>query len=898
MGRLNSAGLWLAFVAWWAALCALPVSAQDTAPAAGTAPNETVAAPPPFNRWFSQTRWDEAYAVERSAGYDRLKVADAIEAWKMYLNLFPQAGMANEAAWHITNLTTRYGDTSKTIAAYERYIKDFPDGDYAADALWSLTYQYMRIPDWDAVYAKYDEFLQRFPKSPYGDEALNGLAGRAAKLKNDDLALNLYNQLLQRYPTSDYCDDAVSAIGGIYAKREDVEHATQAFFHLANQYPYSSLVEPGIEQLVVLYYRTGDAMAAIELGKKFLAAFPQSSYTKYVQMYMYYAAVRARVSVPGIEMPDFYNENDLDKFEVFRKEHDEAYQAAASAMTVQNYAEAVRLYSDFLARFPSSDKTDDALYAIGQAYDALETYATAAEKATTPEQLGQVAGDWQHVTQGFQEAVPGGEHPVQSAIDAYIILSQSMPGSDYRDNALYLVGQDYEKLNDWVSACKAYLDLITTYPVGSYSNSAVSRLDQLYTKLPLNADRAVVMTTVMNTYPHHSLADDYLYKLAVQALLDGDVKSARDLFARYGADYPHRSFAADAVFWQARCEQLLGAGVTARVLYGRLATDFLQSGLADDGYVEYVYIAEGEDAKVLQAGVDALNRAATAVGKPLVGYDAIARDHVLLMVPSDKVIDVRAYNLPDHLEEAYGRLAQFCGGVPADGARVELVVDDTVNVLTPGNPVRVPASFIGPPPAWRQWFEALALSFVNDPAIAPVTNAIPGIAPGAARFVALQLEDTLYSELGEMNVGAANLQNHLRDLNTTKNAAAAALNQYAQSKSTAEKIDANVGLGMLWNLADRYAEVPGELIDSTALAGLFPAARKIPPEVAKQAESLEQKAALAAYWINSGLGKDLTGVLKTWGFPLTAEELAKVKAAVEAAQKPAAPAAGEAPKQG
>jgi len=899
MKRLTHASRWLVLATLCAELSCPTIHGQDaqSAPATDPRADEAIAAPPAFSRWFSQTCWDEAYAVERAAGYDKLKVAEAIEAWKMYLTLYPQAGMANEAAWHITSLTPRYNDTPKTIAAYESYIRDFPDGDYAPDALWNLTYQYVRIPDWDAVLAKYDEFLRRYPKSSYGDVALNGLASRANTLENYDLALNLYNQLLERYPTSDYCDDAVSAIGNIYVDLVKPDEATRAFLHLANEYPYSSLVESGIEQLIVLYYQTGDPMAAVEMGRKFLEAFPHSYYTKYVRMYMYYAVRRARVAIPGfdLEMPNLYNDDELDEYDLFRKEHDAAYEAAASAAKMQNYAEAVRLYDEFLAEYPNSDKTDDALYAIGQAFDSLETYAVAAGKAKTPEQLGQVAADWQSVTGGFEQAVAGGDHPVRSAIEAYIVLSQSMPGSNYRDDALYLVGADYEKLEDWVSACKAYLDLITIYPVSAYANSAVSRLDALYPKLPLNGDRAAVMATVMNAYPQHSLADDYLYKLAVQALLDGNVSGARDLFARYTADYPNRSQAADALFWQGRCEQLLGNPLRAQRLYAQLAASFLQSGLADDGYVEYGYIRRGEDARVVQAGVEALNRAAQVVGKPLVGYDAIARDHILLMAPSDKVIDVRAYNLPDHLEEAYGRLAQFMGGAPADGARIEIVIDDSVNSLTPGNPIRIPPRLLGPPPAWRHWFEAVALAFVNDPAIAPVTNAIPGLAPGAARFASVQLEDMLFADLGEMNVGATNLSNHLRDLNATKDAATAALKQHVQNKGTADKIDVSIGLGMMWDASVRLAAVPGELIDWTPLTTLFPAARKVPPEVAKQAESLEQKAALAAYWINTGLGQDQTAVLKSWGFPLTPEELAKVKAAVEAA---APPAEGQPPKAG
>jgi TolA-binding protein len=862
-------------------------AAQEPPPVEGV---PVVPPPPPFSAWFAQTRWDEALAVERAAGYDKLKIAEAIQAWDMYLNLYPSAGMANEAAWHAATLSARYPEVDKVIGVYERYLSDFPDGDYASDALWSLTYQYLRIPDWDATLARYDEFLKRFGQSPYGDEALNGLASRALTVKNRELALELYSQLLERYPTSDYCDDALSAIGGIYADAYEVDRAAETFFRLANEYPYSNLVESGLEQLIVMYYRT-NPMAAVQLGQEFLARFPHSYYTKYVQLYMYYASLRLRVSVPGmrVERPDLYGESDEpDEYEEFRKAHDEAFHAAQAAYNRQSFGEAVRLYGEFLAAYPNSDKTDDALYWIGQAYDALETYATAGTRAKTPEQLGQVSADWQGVTKGFAEAVSAGQHPVRDAIGAYIVLSQSMPGSDFRDDALYLVGADFEKLEDWVSACNAYLTLISTYPVSSYANTAVTRLDALCPKLPLNSDRAGIMASIVRIYPHHNLADDYVYRLGVQAVMDGSLAQAASLFARYTADYPHRSLAPKALFWQARCEQLLGNGARARPLYAQLAGAFLQSGLADDGYTEYEYLRQGEDDTVVKAGLEALQRA-SAPGNPLIGYEAIARDHILLLVPSDKAMDARAYNLPDHLEQAYGRLTAFCGVSPAEGRRIEILVDAAAAALTPGEPIRVPVGFLGPPPAWRQWFEALALAFVNDPRLAPVTTALPGIGPGAARFAAVQLEDLLYRDLGEMNVGATALQAHLRDLNTTKNAAAAALSQHAQAKATADKIDTNIGLGMVWSFADRLAPVPGELIDWTPLAGLFPAAKAIPFEVAQQAQSLEQKSALATYWLNAGLGRDQTALLVSWGLPTAPEELARVKAAVEAAVKPPPP---------
>ena len=870
-----------------------PVVAQDPEPPAEG--NEPILTQPPlFNRWFAKTRWDAAYAVERSAGYDKLKIAEAIDAWNMYLALYPQAGTANEAQYKITTLTAKYREVPKTIGAYEEYLANCPDGDYASSVLWSLISQYMRIPDYDEVYSRYDDFLQHYGKSPYGDEAINSLAKRMSSQRNYEGALELYSELLQRYPTSDYCDDAVSSIGGIYAKAYDVDRATEAYFALADEYPYSNLVEPGLQALVTLYYRDGDVMRALELGQQFLDAFPQSRYTRYVRMYMYYAVRRARISIPGLElaMPNYRDEEEMDEYGLIQEQHDELYTAAGAAYKVQDYAQAVNLYQQFIAEYPSSDRIDDALYAIGQAFDALEAYATDAEKAVTPEQMGQVAGNWSRVAGGFQEAAADGSAPpVASAIQAYIIL-QSLAGSDLRDDALYKVGQDYEKLDNSVAACNAYIALIRTFPVSTWATYAVTRLNALYPKLPYPADRAQVMNVIIDAYPHHSLTDDYIYKIAVQFLLNGNVQAARDGFAQYVANYPHRSLAADALFWNARCEQLLGNGALARQLYGQIAANFLQSGLADDAHVEYQYIKAGAADDVLRAGLEALDRASEAVGEPILGYDAIARNHIMLLVPADKAIDVRGYNIPDRLEQAYLLLEQFCGGAPNGGARIEILVDPTIKVFMPGTPARVPQAYVGPPPMWRHWFEAVASAFMGDPAIAHVTQAVPGLADGAARYASVQLEDMLYTELGEVNVGAVAVRTHLADLNKAKAAGAAALNAHTRAKGTADKITADIGLGMMWSFATRYALIPGELINWEPLQGLFPAARAIPASAAEGMKTVEQKSALVAYWLNTGLGKDQTSTLRAWGLPVTAEELAKVTAAVEAAQKPAEPEGG------
>ncbi|MGQ9729745.1 MAG: tetratricopeptide repeat protein [Candidatus Zipacnadales bacterium] len=841
-----------------------------------------IAPPPPFTRWAAQTRWDEAQTVENLAGWDKLKVAEAIEAWRMFLNLFPEAGRANEAAWHITSLTTRYGELPKTIAAYEQYVKDFPDGDYAESALWNVTYYYMGVPDWDKVYRVYEEFLDRFPSSPYGDVALNGLASNAMAKQRYALAIDLYQQLLQRYPSSDYCDDAWSALGAAAAAIHEPEKATEAYLTLAHQYPYSDLVQSGLMQLVLLHYSTNQPMKALKLGEEFLLTFPHSPYASTVKTYMYYASQSLGAANPAltVTLPDPYDPKEPTV--VVPRECQEAYEAAQRANNLLELSRAIDLYQRFIETYPTALQVDDALYAIGQAYAKLQTYVTAAKSAKTPEQFEQVADNWRWVTEGAaaQEVIRG--RPVSSAVEAYLRLTLTMIGSDLRDDALHQVGAAYEAVEDRVSAAQAYLALIRLFPVSAHAPTAVSRLNALLPSLTHEQDQATVRRAVIAAYPHHDLADDYLYELGLQALKQPDIRAARDLFAQYSRDYPNRSKAADALFWQARCEQLLEHSLEARALYADLATRFLQSGLADDGYMECEYIGRDKGETVLRVCLAELDRAAQVVGEPLLGYDAIYRDHVMILAPSDKVIDLRAYNVIDHLEQAYVLLSQTCGYQPNEGRPLVILVDAKTGAPTPGDPARMPVPGVTTPPPWRQWFEMVVSAFTSDAVHAPVMGLFPGVGAGLARFVALQFEDSLFTELGELQVGAAALARHLADLNATRGTSLAALAAHAQASATADRMDANIGLGMFWSLEAAMLGNPDEIIDWTPLIPLLQKAPSIRPDVVAAAQALEQKSALVAYWVNSALGRDFTGSLRSWGFPITAEELQKAQAAVEA----------------
>jgi len=860
---------------------------SEVEPATG-AGGESLVQPPSCTRWLPALRYQDAQALAGAAS-DPARIAEAIEAFKLVEVLYPGSGLAGEAAWQIVQLTTRYGDAARNLAAYEAYAHAYPDGDYACDAAWNAISLYLQLPDYDTAYAKYDEFLREYPQSPYGDVAMNALATNYRTKRDYPAAVDAYRQLLKRYPTSDYSDDAWYYMLTMYATAPyNVDAATDAALHLANEYPYSDFVDTALYQLVLLYYQTGDPIQALALGNKFLAAFPTSSNATYVKTYMMYAERQVRAATGVAPNTDPNDPNSPE--EVQRQQAAALYDEATKANRERHYTEAVALYQEFIARFPRDNRTDDALWAIGGCFEALERFYADAGKAAVPEDIRAVAEEWQRVASAFgQPAANPQNSPLQDAVTAYIVLATSMPGSDYRDDAVYRAGACYEAMNETARAMYAYLELVHSYPVSSHATEALGRIHALVGKLENPRQRAFVWQTVLDTYPQWCYSDDYLYDLGIEALKASDLQTARQDFHRYIADYPHRQLAADALMWAGRLEQAMGAAVAARPLFERLLREFPNSGLADDAYVELVRLARGEAPELVREADQILASCAQAVGTGLAGYDCIIRSHVALVVPPDKAIDARAYDLPDRLDDACGQLAAWSGGAPYGQGRLVLLVDPSATGVVPGEPVRLGADLVGPPPQWAPCFQGVATLFMSDPAVAHVTQALPGLAQGLAEYCGWMLEESLHEALGELNLGPGPVATHLARTNQAKARGANALNAFVQQQKPPEALDGDVGLGMVWSTADRLNPTPGALIDWAPLQPLLPAARQV-PAVAGQMQTPEEKCALVAYWWNQALGSGQDAILRSWGLPITPALMTRVEKVIKGEEPPVAPA--------
>ncbi|MFQ6097926.1 MAG: tol-pal system YbgF family protein [Armatimonadota bacterium] len=832
--------------------------------------------PPLFSKWIVKARYDDAASLASAAGYDVARVNDAIRAYRTLLELYPGNPYADQAAWQICSLTNRLRDPPKAMAAYAAYIAQFPDGDNAVTALWSLISHLSRARDYPSMLDRYSQLVKAYPNSYYVDDALWSAASRLNSEGDHAEAVDAYTSLLKRCPDSDYCDDALSQIASILSRYgQDPEGAVAAYRDLLAKYPYSDRVDDSLYGILNCYVQTQQIGKAIELYNAFVGMFPSSSYLRYMRSRLRYYTRR----YPGV-LADDPNE---DWARPLYRQVADLYNHAYALRYVKKYADAAAAYQALLAQFPDSDYTDDAVLALGQCYEELHKYRDRAQNAATPEEIAQVEQDWAYVVGQHTEIDAASQ--LADAVSAYVWLANNCPGSDLRDDALYRAAGCYGAQGDKIGELVCHLQLIENFPHSGYAPTSLNRIHSLKNSLKSDADKVRVYNAVINAYPEHAYADDYLFELGQLQLERGDVRRARATFETYVRMYPHRAYAADAAFLFARCRDILLEPQLARQAYARVVTAYPSSGLADDAFLraqransEQMLTADWRECKRIGAEVE------KALKRSIEGYDVILRPHVAVIVPFRHSTRIRAYNLPDRFEDAYGLLQHWTGVQPTAGERLSIVLDPDFKGLKAGDPVQVGLNYCGEPPLWLHCFQPIAERFTTAQPIAPATQAVPGLANGLARLAALQLNHGLFQSIGPTELGSQTATQHLSQIVAAKQGARDALTRHIQAKEPASKANGTIALGMLLNVLEA-GQTADEVIDWTPLQPFFQVLASVSPQ-AKKLETPEERAALVAICMDRAMGAQSAKGLEALGLDIPQDVMQRVQAIIEGREPP------------
>ncbi len=232
---------------------------------------------------------------------------------------------------------------NKAIDIFTKVIAKYPKTDSAFEAYYYIAQGYERLNLNRLAYLKYIYLLKN--NSNIAKETEQEIKARVARLKvmkrYDEEGIHQLLSLLNYSDDKDFRSRVYSELGHIYLKRGEF-NASRRMFDLA-------LAENGNNEEAIL----GKARVYKRIG------MDSEAYTLYDHFLKYYSNFS-------------YYTND-----VTRSYDRQLYDSGLSNFRRGSYYQAIEFFKKYLKQFPESEKTENALYWIGESYLNLKQYNNA-----------------------------------------------------------------------------------------------------------------------------------------------------------------------------------------------------------------------------------------------------------------------------------------------------------------------------------------------------------------------------------------------------------------------------------------------------------------------------------------------------------------------------------------
>lgn len=219
----------------------------------------------------------------------------------------------------------------------------------------------------EAINNKYANFVYAI----YQSAIIDGLQ------KDTDGKLKGLNYITSAYPNSEYADEALMELGNTYDAIGNSNAAIAALNKLVNDYKSkSTLINKAYLELGLIYYNKNDYDHSLSSYKAVVSNNPTKDEVD--------AAMTAikEIYVNDLKKPDAYfaYAETVPGFKGTTNEKDEAnFQVADTYYQDGKYAEAIKAYTDYLAKYDKGARSMEAYFKRGECNLALKQYGPAEE---------------------------------------------------------------------------------------------------------------------------------------------------------------------------------------------------------------------------------------------------------------------------------------------------------------------------------------------------------------------------------------------------------------------------------------------------------------------------------------------------------------------------------------
>ncbi len=292
---------------------------------------------------------------------------------------------------------------------------------------------------------------------------------------------------------------------------------------------------------------------------------------------------------------------------------DDGYFRAGNCLfQLGRYGEAAEILGQIAKKFPKSDIADKVAYWLGEAH--YQAGAKAAAMAAYRESL-EIAPQGEYAAYAlYSIAMIERETDATATVATFNKLLDKFPDSPLAPDALYRLGESYQKLGKPKEATSHYQRVVTKYPDSEFAPHALAAVGQVQLAQKKFAEASETFLSVAERFPESPIAPDAGLQAADALFAAKDYAGAAALYAKAAADKdnPH---AATARYFEGVAYQLDGGkgqqaiaafeefvkrhpdhALTAKA-YVRLAAFHYVAGRFEEAVAAYEKVAElaGDD---------------------------------------------------------------------------------------------------------------------------------------------------------------------------------------------------------------------------------------------------------------------------------------------------------------
>lgn len=465
----------------------------------------------------------------------------AAQGLEFFINNYQWSGYRSKALYVLGLIYYGQNEFAQSRSTFQKLIKEYPSSEYAGSALNWIGQSYLaeNRPQ-DAIKFLNDAVTKR-ADNRFIDQSLYVLASTYEKLGDYKKAAKNYDQLISFYKKSPYAQKAYVRIAECYLKLKDYQSAIVEL----NNPDLNSLPKNLYEEcqyiLANAYYRTKEFDKAEQAFKNIILNFPGSKLdrgAKYGLGWIYFQTNRYNLAFNMFNSLANGNDSDAVKSSYWRA-------------VVKKYAgddtSAVRLFNNFINKYPNDELASSAKYQIGvlnygeQNLLESEKYlnqsinsssvALKIKALTLKGEINLNQKNYKSAKENFLNAISITDVPEDLHQRAQMGLGIALFYLDDYKNAISYLNQisnkdpDFEKdkINFYLAECyyaqHDYQDAVKKYNQVSPSNKQVGGL-AIYGKAYCNfnlqhyGESAALFREFVNKYPKNPRALDARMRLA------------------------------------------------------------------------------------------------------------------------------------------------------------------------------------------------------------------------------------------------------------------------------------------------------------------------------------------------------------------------------------------------